>query len=696
ENLVRQGLLNNRDAQFLFTGLDVPGGSDGTPAFNPGPPPAATGRYGDVTVQAGARLSTPASGDGNGGRVMLAGANVHNAGTISTPSGQTILAAGLQVGAAAHASDDPSLRGLDVWVGDVGAYAGTSTNSGLIEALTGSATMVGRTVNQLGAIESSTSVNLNGRIDLRASYGAVSNPNFDNSGAGFGGPQFFNKYTGLVALGPGSVTRILPDYGGSRGVPGTSLPEKSQINVDGLAVHFRQGAMMLAPNADVAIRAGVWPYKDTNGDRTTLGDTGPVLANFFSTGSQRFLFSGGQIYLDRSALLSVAGSVDVFVPLSHSILDVEFRGSELADSPLQRSVGLRGVPLTLDIRQTGVTNGRYWIGTPLGDATGLAGLIERNAAQLTAAGGTIHLQAGESIVVQGGAAIDVSGGFYQHEAGMVQTTRLLQGGRFVDIASALPDQIYEGVYTGQFTQTFPRWGVTQTFISPFGNGARYEAGYIEGASGGSLTMTAPSMAIDGDLRGVTVPGPRQRAALPEPGRLSIAFEAGKVFEIPGGRNLAFLTFSPTPPDITFQRGLTQTAVEPFRLVGDAPVALSPGRLASVVLAPELLEENFGELAVRNPDGDITVPAGTNIAAPAHGSLSLTGANVTILGGVSAPGGALDFTAYNISPIFAAEFPLLNPIGAPVPPANAGRGLFTLGAGASLRAAGLIVDDRLGS
>jgi filamentous hemagglutinin family protein len=35
DNLVRQGLLNNRDAQFLFSALPVAGGSDGTPAFNP-------------------------------------------------------------------------------------------------------------------------------------------------------------------------------------------------------------------------------------------------------------------------------------------------------------------------------------------------------------------------------------------------------------------------------------------------------------------------------------------------------------------------------------------------------------------------------------------------------------------------------------------------------------------------------------
>ena len=503
DNLISQGLLNNRDAQFLFSALPVPGGSDGTPAFNPTiadpdfslatgtdaytlrepvaltaandplRPPTFTFRAadgtrtvlaagtdyalsvdaaskratatftadglakigeagvsvvytpvavpsGDVVVQKGAILNSIASGNGKGGRIMLAGGNVKNEGTITTPSGQTILAAGQQVAVAAHASNDPSLRGLDVWVGAAGAGTGTATNAGLIEAFTGSASMSGTAVNQLGVIDSSTSVDLNGRIDLRASYGAVANPNFDNTGDGAGRsglPLPAHRLSSHSASG--SVTRILPDYASDKAVPGTSLPERSQINAEGLGVWFAGGSMLFAPNAEVSIRAGVWPYQDTDGNRTIFDASGAPelrLTSHFVGSEQRFLFSGGQIYLDEAALLSVAGSADVFVPLAHSILDVEFRGSELADSPLQRGGLLRGVPLTVDLRQSGVSGGRYWMGTPLGDVTGLAGLIERNVAQLTAQGGSVTMQAGDSIVVKGGATVDVAGGSYRHEA----------------------------------------------------------------------------------------------------------------------------------------------------------------------------------------------------------------------------------------------------------------------------------------
>ncbi len=695
DNLIKLGLLNNRDSQFLFSGLSVPGGADGTPAFTPEPPPTATGRYGDVTVQAGAQLTSPLSGDGNGGRIMLVGPNVENAGTISTPSGQTILAAGLQVAVAAHASGDPSLRGLDAFVGAVGDYAGTVTNRGLIDAPTGSVLVTGKEINQRGAIESTTAVDLNGRIDLIASYGAVGNPNFDNTGVGSGGPQFFYQNTGNISFGPGSVTRILPDYASESAVPGTALPQNSQINLEGLTIHLGPDALLFAPSADVKMRAGIWPYKDGDGNRTIFDAAGapePRLNAYFSGTTQRFLFNGGQIYLNSTSLLNVAGSIDVAVPLAHSILDLELRGTELADSPLQRGGPLRAVPLTVDLRRSGVYGGRYWVGTPLGDATGLAGIIERNVAQLTAKGGTITLQSGGSIVVQNGAVVDVSGGFLQHEGGMVKTTRLLQDGRLVDIANAFPDQRYDGIYTGEFTQNFSRWGVSETFTVPWMTGERYEPGYAEGAAGGALTMTAPSMAIDGELRGVTVQDPRGRALPPEYSKLSIKFASETTLDTATALN--FVPVSPTPPTVTFSRVPTARPADPFRLVDGQPVALRDDRVATVTLSPALLEERgFAHLSIENTDGNITVPFGTKLSAPAGGSLTFAAANVTLRSDVSAPGGGLNFTALNISPAVTAAFPMVNPTGAAAPPPNSGRGLFTLSSGATLSTAGLIVDDR---
>ena len=697
-NLIERGLLNNPDAQFLFSGLTVPGGADGTPNFDPGPLPAS-GKYGDIIVQEGAVLKSPASSSGNGGRIMLVGPNVTNAGTISTESGQTILAAGLQVGIAAHKGSDPSLRGLDVWVGDVGTYGGSATNSGIIEAYTGNTWITGKNVNQLGAIDSSTSVSLNGRIDLKASYGAVGNPNFDSTTElGAGGPMFFNQFTGVVTLGENSVTQILPDYASKKSVPGLSLPERSLVNIEGLAIHFDKNSILLAPNAEVNVRAGTWPYKDGDGNRTIFDSTGSVetgLTNFYSGADQRFFFDNGQIYVDDSATINVAGSVDVFVPLAQSILKVKLLGSELADSPLQRNTDLRGRELTVDIRNSGVYNGNYWIGTPLGDVTGLAGLIERNAAQLTAVGGNISLQAGGSIVVSKNSTLDVSGGYFRHEGGLVETSSLISGGRLVPIAKATPDQLYDGVFTGSSTFASEKWGVTTTFDTPLFAGTMEES-FVEGAAGGTLSITAPSMALDGKLRGLTVEGPRQRTTPPGLSTLKISFESEKAVSIPGITGVNYIKHSPTPPAVVFSKDTGALSATSFKLTNDVPTSLPADRIATVKLSPTLLgRDGFGALDISNPDGSITVPADVTLSATPKGSVSLAAANISISGEVEAAGGNLSFTTYNISPSAATEYNLLNPSGtAPFPAANAGRGIFTLGKDASLSTAGLLVDDSL--
>lgn len=699
DNLVQSGLLNNRDAQFLFSGLSVPGGSDGTPPFNPPAPPVALGKFGDIRVMAGARLTAPAGESGSGGRIMLVGPNVANEGHISTESGQTILAAGLQVGIAAHASTDPSLRGLDVWVGDVGSYGGTVTNRGLIEVPTGSALLTGRRVEQLGAIGSTTTVNLNGRIDLIASYGAVGNPNYDNASAvGGGGPPFLYQHAGLVTTGAGSVMAILPDYASAKAVPGTALPERSRLNMEGSVVHLGDGSTLFAPNGLVDARAGTWPYTDPDGNRTIFDATGqvePGIPNQLVGGKQRFFLSSGQIHVGRDAMVNVSGSTDVFVPLAHNILDIELRGAELADAVLQRGSILRGIPLTVDIRRTGVFNGRFWVGTPLGDATGLAGLIERNAAQLTARGGNITFSSGGSIVTQPGSVLDVSGGTYRHEAGMVKTTWLTYLGQIIPIEQATPNRIYSGIFSGKRDEVHSRWGVTKTFSIPLIGQPHYEQSYVAGANGGNLTLKAPSMALDGILRGRTVPGPRQRDSLPDASSLTIAFEGEKRLDI-SPSDFRFLTHSPFPPDVIIgARGGSR--VPSFDFATGTAALLPTDRVAKVLLPTALLDDDgFGKLKVRNPDGNIHVPSGVHLAAAPLGEVTLEAANISIAGSITAPGGNLSFTTYNISPTFAVEFPILNPAGALLPTPVPGRGVFSLGGSGRLNTAGLIVNDRPGS
>ncbi|MDD5198248.1 MAG: filamentous hemagglutinin N-terminal domain-containing protein, partial [Terrimicrobiaceae bacterium] len=662
---------------------------------------------GDVTVQAGAQVTIPTSAAKVGGRAMLVGANVTNDGAISTPDGQTILAAGLQVGIAAHSKDDPSLRGLDIFVGAVAdpaskrvPHAGTAINAGLIDAPRANVTIAGKSVQQNGFIESSTTVSLNGRIDLDANYDAVANPAFNANGATDAFKTLFvRKSTGIVTFGEGSVTRILPELLSDEQVTGDEVAIRSQINVRGLAVHFAKGSSLLAPNAKVSVNAGGWNFIPGNG------------AN--SPPTSQFVHAAGQIYLDDGVLLDVAGTTNVAVPQSDNILTLQLRGSELADSPLQRDGPFRGTTITIDARETGTFNGREWIGTPLGDATGFLGLVQHGVGPLTTKGGSVDLQAGDSVVVSRGAVIDVSGGWQQNEGGLVQTTKVVQGSRLIDIADATPDQVYDGIYDPKFTQTHTKWGIAHTFRNPLDlNGAHLESSYIQGAAGGAITIAAPSMALDGTLVGATVAGPKQvrqnasTSSLPDAGKLALVFKSQDPSPIYG---LPFSDTSLHPPKVVFSDAVQAQALpfaldadgNPLALEGDGtsglvnPFQLRTKRRDLLVLSPALLtEQGFGDLTVDNGAGDISVPAGIALTAPAGGAITFNGRNIDIQGGITAPGGSLSFTANNLSPYFVAQFKTRDTTK-PFQPvfADPSAGRFTLGSTGVLSTAGLVIDER---
>jgi filamentous hemagglutinin family protein len=697
DNLVANGLLNNKDAQFLFSALEVPGGSDGTPTFTPTDVPAVLG---DVVVERGAKISSPELAGGNGGRVMLVGANVRNEGEISTPAGQTILAAGLQVGVRAHSESDPNLRGLDVWVGHVANYAGTVTNSGLVESQRGSIVAVGKRIDQNGALESSTSVNLNGRIDLLASYGAVGYANYDQF-TGSTKPPFLNQFTGIVSFGAGSTTRILPDTSSEKKIPGSSLAQSSQVNIEGLGVHFVGGSSLIATSGDISIRAGTWPFVDTNNDRTALNALSadePGLSQQFTSGGQKFLLSGGQVNIASGALIDASGTTDAFVPLADNFLSVQLRGSELADSPLQRSSGIRGKPLLVDLRRTGTYGGRGWIGTPLGDLTGLANITERDITQLTTRGGSISISAGDSVVTAAGATLDVSGGYFTHEGGMVQTSRLLRDANLVDMHNATPDVTYSGVYNGISNAVSGKWGVSESYthgLAPLGGGN--ERTHVEGASAGTLAITAPKMSLGAEMLGQSITGPRQQTSPAGQGTLRINFQGERKFST-GGDSFVFLNESPYAPQVVFTNDLPSAPAASFELVGDSPVPLAMAAGSVFSVSGKWWDEEeggFGNISIENTEGDILVPSGTPLNLPEGGSLALAGRNISILSDIRAPGGTISATAYNFTPLayaLASASGTYSGVAAPSP--IAGQGIIQLAQGTTLDVAGQMLDERV--
>jgi filamentous hemagglutinin family protein len=664
DNLISRGLLNNPDQQFLFSQLTIPVASQGTmPAFVPPALPGGLTRNGDVIVQSGALLSSPTTADHVGGRIALVGPNVRNEGTISTPDGQTILAAGQQVGMVAHASSDPSLRGLDVFIGTVNADSGTATNVGLISVPRGNTTIAGKDVNQLGIVDSSTSVALNGRIDLLADYNSVVVR--DLSANTF---SLNPTASGHVTLGAGSVTQILPELASLDKVVGSTLALRSMIKMQGETIHLEGNSQVLAPNAQVELNAGRWQLVN------------PAYV---------YTYTDGQVYLDAGSSIDVGGTTDVSAPVSSNIVAVELRGAELADVALQRFGALRGQSILIDIRESGLYNGQSWIGTPLADARGYVNLVQRPVGELTTEGGSVSIKAGGSVVLQAGSQIDVSGGWINYQGGVVQTTKVISNGHIYDISQATPDRIYDGLDNGS-TTVHPKWGVTENWGSSLMSRGVYQNSYIYGVDGGTISIIAPTMAIDGALLGQTVAGPRQRAVQPTPGALSMAFLAQE------GVNFQFI--SPAHPTVTWQEGVTLPAAGPFSLDVDGhPFALQVERRDDVILNPDLVNLNgFGSVQINNPDGDIRLAAGEILNLGPGGSVSWKGANIDIGGTITAPGGSLSFQADNVT-LANRNLAALNPSNFTTAPApEVGRGQITVGSSARLDTAGILVDDRAGT
>lgn len=645
DKVTGRGIANNPDSQFLFSSLKVSSGKIGpTPTFDPSLTSfGASANPGNVVVEKGASIVSPVNEAGVGGLVALVGPNVRNDGAISTAAGQTILAAGLQVALIPHPSKDPSLRGMDVTVGQVNdpdgivtpltGSAGSVVNNGLISVPVGNATLAGKSLSlgEGAVIDSTTSVALNGRIDLLASYGATPNAHYTPpdsiTGSLLNGPALLPGSTGNIDLGAGSVLRILPDLASSATVVGSSLPLNSIVDMIGNTVHFGNGSILEAPGA--ASTAGAL----TEYDSTTLQSGVSIGAgNWFIPSPDNpkpvFVFNSGQIYLDQDSMIDVSGTTGVQVASSQNYVTLQLRGPELANSPLQRgNLAVRGKDITVDLRNTGTYNGIYWSGTPLGDATGYAGLIQRGVGQLTENGGSVSLSSGDSVVMQAGSSINVSGGWTHYSGGNFSTTKLITSdGRIVDISKATPDQVYAGILKDPVSV--------------------YEAPYFQGASGGSLSIQAPSVALTGSLYGLTVAGQRQvlgpsgTSQLPQYSSLSLSLAGQKI------QNSQILPVSAYAPSVTFDGVQSRGPLPTFALNPDGSSIPLPSDWSSAVSLPSslLADGGFGSLSVASHDGVITVPQGTTLAAPAGGSISLEASSIGVGGFITAPGGKISLTA----------------------------------------------------
>src|SRR5262249_2562693 len=141
--------------------------------------------------------------------------------------------------------------------------------------------------------------------------------------------------------------------------------------------------------------------------------------------------TNGTVLLETGSTIDLSGTIAT-LPMSINQVSILVTTAEVADDPLARN--LIGHTVTIDARLAGTrSDGFQWVGSPILDAAGYAGLIPQTIDQILTVGGGLQSST-QTFVQQPGSVVNVSGGFVQYLGGMISTTRVLgANGRFYDI-----------------------------------------------------------------------------------------------------------------------------------------------------------------------------------------------------------------------------------------------------------------------
>jgi filamentous hemagglutinin len=621
--------LNITDARFLSGIVNQQAFDVAAGLANPAIFANTTGPTGDVTVEAGAMIQTapPTTVTSGGGSVFLFGANVYNNGVIYAPNGQVVLAAG--TAAYITASIDPSVRGVQVIVDN----GGEARNTGYIGAPTGNISMTGMLVNQEGVLAASTSVNEAGSITLFAGDGILTETTTDHS--------VHAKRVGTVQLWANSLTTVVPEEDGQTAAVGQPQTQ-SLIRLEGETVNVLGGASIWAPSGKVALSASSNPLY------LYSIDNNPALVS-------TFLPDAGRVYIGEGATIDVAGLKMVSLAAAQNAVDVNARGNELRDAPIQRDGALAGKDVWVDVRDL-ITVAADRIYTPGGllEVSGYLGLAQRNIDQRLTTGGSVSIFSTGDAIVRPGSFIDISGGSLAHQAGYVNTTILLGAdGRRYDINDAPADMTYFG-FCCQFVVNHSRWGVQEVYSS---NAPIWEPAYVEGKAAGSISLVVRSAEFDATVNAATVSGAFQRTLQSQPAGGSLA--VGSVAQAIAPANVMIAPNVPAPDDVFADSSVTgpfrdiPTPIKPTR-VRDPNTLLSSDRQQTLYLSADLLSQaDYGTISINalvppngsaNHLGGITVTEGAELQVAPGGAINFyTPGTITIDGSLIARAGSVNLT-----------------------------------------------------
>ncbi len=556
-----------------------------------------------VVVQPGAQLTSA-----DQGRLFLTGQNVTNGGTLTSPDGQVILAAGAKI--YLQADTDPSVRGLIVEV-DPGSTAwnqlnGIATNQqgGLLTAPRGNVTMVGLAVNQEGRVSATTSVAANGSIWLEAGSGHAYSEGVN------GGDTLQSSTGGQLTLGPQSQTDILPELSSSATATAADTQLPSSITLLGEQV-ILQGGSITAPGGNLTAIAAANPAAAAAPQSPSNLN---VISNITSTPDPN-----ARLRIDAGTTIDLSGSTAA-LPVTANLVSAQLRSSELADDPTQRNGVLHGLTVYVDARSPPPPS--------LANVSGEIAAVPQSIAQRTETGGTAIFESEGDAVLASGASVNVSGGSTTYSGGVLQTSYLVgANGQLYPIATANPLQSYVGVVNPTFTQTYNKWGVQDVLPTP--GLSYYQPGYVQGAAAGTVQFVAPTLLLQGTLEGSAVNGLYQRTP-------ATAVSGGTlILGLPKGTD-----DSQSSPALNYVTPAVQltTSLVPTVVADDASL---PGPLTLELPVSYLTSSGFTSTQIYS-NTNVLLPTGTPLSLPSGSTLSIDASRVDILSSITDPAGSLNF------------------------------------------------------
>lgn len=591
-----------------------------------------------VRVAPGANITTP-----SGGSVFLMARKVENAGTISTPGGQTALLAGDAVYMKSpdkekdiYASEvNPSQPVLRGFLFEVGSNEGEASNLGTILTERGNTTLMAHTVRQGGTIRATTSVQENGSVFLLARSGVTS------------GDTVRASTTGNLVLTSGSRIEITPDNGVAAG--GSVKMTQSRVELQGQTILMEgqvrnaqgqvvtQGATIQAPAANVNVRAETTPSYKAIAAEPTYVSGAPA--------------DGARFVMQEGARIDVSGTTDTTVSVARNFVQTELlRNGDLASNPFLKDGELLNKKVVYDVRSAPAV-------IEAATHQGYKDSIKTTAGERMAQGGQVNIVSTGAVLMQGGSQVDVSGGKVTFTEAVVAPTRLLGAdGKAYTLNNARTDVQIVGVSGYQDADATRYGNVYQGQANP----TKVEAGYTQGGSGGGFLVHAPTMVLDGQVRANVIQGERQRTGVDARASLAtMKLGLGMLGNLVGG--LTVRAPGASAPSVDWANPLT---------------AALPGR--SSVAVDWFNASGAGGITV-STQGGLKIEGGANFALQRGGSLTLSAAGeegIYLGGDISGAGASVSVTTKSA---VAGTAPLA--------------GGITLAAGRRIDVAGDVVNQR---